>query len=220
MDWFYAQNGRQVGPVTLDALLAMLQGGHVQPGDLVWREGMADWQSAATMAELTPAIPSASASLNYFNPVAGPFGPPIYAGFWMRFAAAIIDGIVLGMAGSFINMAMGLELPILRHHGNSIPLAVFAILTVGFGSGMAVEWLYHALMETSRYQGSLGKMALGIVVTDMSGQRITFGRATGRYFGKIISKLTIYIGFMMAGWTEQKQALHDIMAGCLVMRKR
>jgi len=63
-------------------------------------------------------------------------------------------------------------------------------------------------------------MALGIVVTDLSGQRISFGRATGRHFSKIISKLTIYIGFMMAGWTEQKQALHDMMAGCLVMRRR
>jgi uncharacterized RDD family membrane protein YckC len=221
MDWFYAQNGRQAGPVTLEALLSMLHGGHVQPGDLVWREGMANWQPAATMPELAPAVPSAGASLNYFNPLAGPYGPPIYAGFWMRFAAAIIDGIILGMLSSIINMAMGLELPILRYHGNPFPIvALFEMLMMGSTFGMAVEWLYHALMESSRYQGSLGKMALGIVVTDMSGQRITFGRATGRYFGKIISKLTIYIGYMMAGWTDQKQALHDIMAGCLVIRKR
>jgi uncharacterized RDD family membrane protein YckC len=75
-------------------------------------------------------------------------------------------------------------------------------------------------MESSRYQASLGKMALGIVVTDLSGQRISFGRATGRHFAKIISKITIYIGYMMAGWTQQKQALHDMIAGCLVIRKR
>jgi len=220
MDWFYAQNGRQVGPVTLEALLSMLQGGHVHPGDLVWREGMADWQPAATMPELTAAVPSASASLNYFNPVVGPYGPSIYAGFWMRLAAALIDGIALWMVGYLINSGMGLELPILRHHANSPPMAVLEMLMMGSALGMVAEWLYHALMESSRYQGSLGKMALGIVVTDLSGQRITFGRATGRHFGKIISKLTIYIGYMMAGWTEQKQALHDIMAGCLVIRKR
>jgi uncharacterized RDD family membrane protein YckC len=138
----------------------------------------------------------------------------------MRLAAALIDGIALWMVGYLINSGMGLELPILRHHANSLPMAVLEMLMMGSALGMVAEWLYHALMESSRYQGSLGKMALGIVVTDLSGQRITFGRATGRHFGKIISKLTIYIGYMMAGWTEQKQALHDIMAGCLVIRKR
>jgi len=149
MDWFYAQNGRQLGPVTLEALLSMLQGGHVQPGDLVWREGMADWQPAATMPELTPSVPAASASLNYFNPVAGPYGPPIYAGFWMRFAAIFIDGIVLWMVGLLINSGMGLELPILRHHGNPLRMAVFEMLMMGSAMGMLVEWLYHALMESS-----------------------------------------------------------------------
>ncbi|MGD0769583.1 MAG: RDD family protein [Tepidisphaeraceae bacterium] len=221
MDWFYAQNGRQAGPVTLEALISMLQAGHLLPGDLVWREGMADWQPAATMPELAPSIPSATpASLSYFNPLAGPYGPPIYAGFWMRFAAILIDGIILWMAGLLINQGMGLELPILRHHGNSLQMALFEMFMLGSATGTVVEWLYHALMESSRYQASLGKMALGIVVTDLSGQRISFGRATGRHFAKIISKITIYIGYMMAGWTQQKQALHDMIAGCLVIRKR
>jgi uncharacterized RDD family membrane protein YckC len=220
MDWFYAQNGRQVGPVTLEALLSMLQGGHVQPGDLVWREGMADWQPAATMPELAPSLPAGSASLNYFNPVVGPYGPPIYAGFWMRFAAAIIDGILLWMVGFIIQTAMRLERPALARPGIPFQLVILEMLMMQSALGAVTAWLYHALMEASRYQGSLGKMALGIVVTDMSGQRITFGRATGRYFGKIISGLTLYIGYMMAGWTQQKQALHDIIAGCLVMRKR
>ena len=62
-------------------------------------------------------------------------------------------------------------------------------------------------------------MALGLLVTDRQGNRIGFGRATGRYFGKIISALILFIGFMMAGWTERKQALHDMMADTLVVRK-
>ncbi|MGA2442608.1 MAG: RDD family protein, partial [Tepidisphaeraceae bacterium] len=190
MDWFYAQNGRQAGPVTLEALISMLQAGHVLPGDLVWREGMPDWQPAATMPELAPSIPSATASLSYFNPLAGPYAPAIYAGFWMRFAAIFMDGIILWFVGLVINRGMGLELPILRHHGNSLQMALFEMLAMGSALGTVVEWLYHALMESSRYQGSLGKMALGIVVTDLSGQRISFGRATGRHFGKIISKIT------------------------------
>jgi uncharacterized RDD family membrane protein YckC len=63
-------------------------------------------------------------------------------------------------------------------------------------------------------------MALGLVVTDLDGQRISFGKASGRHFGKIISSLILCIGFIMAGFTERKQALHDIMAGTLVNIKR
>jgi len=83
---------------------------------------------------------------------------------------------------------------------------------------IAVVWLYFALMESSKYQGTLGKLALGIKVTDMEGNRICFGRATGRHFGKIISGMIIYIGYIMAGLTEKKQALHDMLASCLVIK--
>ena len=74
-------------------------------------------------------------------------------------------------------------------------------------------------MESSSKQATLGKLALGIVVTDLSGNRISFGRATGRYFGKIVSGMIMCIGYIMAGFTERKQALHDIMASCLVILK-
>jgi uncharacterized RDD family membrane protein YckC len=75
-------------------------------------------------------------------------------------------------------------------------------------------------MESSPQQATLGKMALGLKVTDLQGERLSFARATGRYFGKIVSSLILFVGFMMAGWTEKKQALHDIMAGTLVVKKR
>jgi uncharacterized RDD family membrane protein YckC len=73
-------------------------------------------------------------------------------------------------------------------------------------------------MESSAKQATVGKMALGIIVTDLDGRRIGFGRATGRYFAKILSALTLGIGFLMAGFTERKQALHDMVASCLVIR--
>jgi len=87
------------------------------------------------------------------------------------------------------------------------------ILTILIG-----EWLYFALMESMK-GATLGKMALGIIVTDMNGNKITFGRASGRYFAKIISSLTLGVGYIIAGFTQQKQALHDIIAGCLVINK-
>ena len=95
-------------------------------------------------------------------------------------------------------------------------IAGYMLLILGIA---AAGWLYHALMESSSQQGTLGKMALGIKVTDLNGNRITFGRATGRYFSKIISSLTMGVGYIMAGFTQQKQALHDIIAGCLVVNR-
>ena len=85
-------------------------------------------------------------------------------------------------------------------------------------ASIAVGWLYFALMESSKNQGTLGKMALSIKVTDGEGNPISFARASGRYFGKIISSMIMMIEYILAGLTEKKQALHDILAGCLVIR--
>jgi uncharacterized RDD family membrane protein YckC len=82
-----------------------------------------------------------------------------------------------------------------------------------------ISWLYFALMESSGSQGTLGKRLLGIRVTDLQGGRIGFGKATGRYFGKILSGMVFMVGFLMAGFTEKKQALHDMLAGTLVVRR-
>jgi len=219
MDWFYAQNNQQHGPVTAEALVSMLQQGHVQPADLVWREGMANWQPASTVPELGAATPAINPSLGYFNPALGSGAPPIYAGFWLRFAAWIIDWVLLTFVGVILNMAMGLERPMFGHHGAPFSPFTLGLLTMQSMMGWITGWLYYSLMETSKFQGTLGKMALGLIVTDLSGNPINFGRATGRFFGKILSSLVFAIGYMMAGWTQQKQALHDIMAGCLVLRK-
>ena len=82
-----------------------------------------------------------------------------------------------------------------------------------------LNWLYYAFLESSSWQGTLGKKALGLEVTDLQGRRISFARASGRFFGKFISVMILLIGFIMAGFTARKQALHDILAGCLVIRK-
>jgi uncharacterized RDD family membrane protein YckC len=83
---------------------------------------------------------------------------------------------------------------------------------------VVAKWLYYALME-SRKGATLGKMILNIKVTDMSGNQISFGRASGRYFGKILSALTFCIGYIIAGFSQQKQALHDMLAKTLVVNK-
>lgn len=147
-----------------------------------------------------------------------------YAGFWLRFVAWIIDRIVLQFTGSIITLpfatSMGIR-ELMRTHPSSpedfIPL--FENMRKFFLIILVLEWLYYALLESSAWQATLGKKALGLEVTDLIGARVSFGRATGRYFARYISFFTIGIGYIMAGFTAKKQALHDMIAGTLVIRK-
>ncbi len=152
--------------------------------------------------------------------------PVRYAGFWLRFVAVIIDVIALYIAQMIIMVPLMGVMGLTAFNAQSMSEAqqmgaigaIVGIAMVTFLFIIILQWLYFALMES--YNGAtLGKMALGLKVTDMEGNKISFLRATGRYFGKILSGLIIYIGFIMAGFTEKKQALHDIMANCLVVKK-
>jgi uncharacterized RDD family membrane protein YckC len=150
--------------------------------------------------------------------------PLAYAGFWLRLVAWIIDYIIINIALSFITlplMATGSLRGWMIHPPQSPEelAAFFSSVLKLFILALAFNWLYFALLESSAWQATIGKKTLGLEVTDLAGQRISFARATGRYFGKIISAMIFMVGFIMAGFTAQKQALHDMMAGTLVMRK-
>jgi uncharacterized RDD family membrane protein YckC len=155
-----------------------------------------------------------------------------YAGFWRRFVAYIIDKLILGILSTIVVLPVVLFIGLgafsmgARAHEDTDFPESFPILMAMVGAWMMLilliiiaEWLYFSVME-SKKGATLGKMAMNIQVTDMRGNSISFGRATGRYFGKILSGLTLCVGYMMAGWTQQKQALHDILAGSLVVIKR
>jgi uncharacterized RDD family membrane protein YckC len=141
-----------------------------------------------------------------------------YAGFWRRFLALVIDSLlltavfwVLSMVVPFVeskSLTTGAEG--LDFNMNLTPIGT--IITVG-GS-----WLYFALLESSARGATLGKMALSMRVTDLQGQRISFLRATGRYFAKILSGMIMAIGYIMAAFTAKKQALHDMLAATLVVK--
>ena len=143
-----------------------------------------------------------------------------YAGFWRRAAAFSLDGFLLGIIQAIINIVMIAAIGAASvAGGESDDAATFAIVGVVGLVTFVGMWLYFALMESSAKQATLGKMMVGIVVTDTDGNRVSFGKASGRYFGKIVSSILLMIGYLLAAFTERKQALHDIMAGCLVIRK-
>jgi len=152
-----------------------------------------------------------------------------YAGFWVRFLAFLIDNAVMGIGFVLILIPLifltGLGGFIGEIHPNEDMndvgiFMLFGLLFLAATVSLLLTWLYHALMESSEWQATLGKKVLGLVVTDMAGRRVSFGRATGRHFAKIITNMVpAFIGYIMAGFTERKQALHDMIAGCLVLRR-
>ena len=152
-----------------------------------------------------------------------------YAGFWWRFLAYLIDQIVISFAaGIFIVPIVGifgLSIYSLAESGQNLEQSpvfwgsVISFYIVIFTISLLINWLYFAIMESSRHQGTLGKLLLRIKVTDYSYQRVSFGRATGRLFGKYVSSFILLIGYIMAGFTAKKQALHDIIASCYVIRE-
>lgn len=132
----------------------------------------------------------------------------MYAGFWRRVAAALIDGILVSAVAFVAGMIWG---PAVGDSSGSILLLQLIIL-VGY-------YVYFAAMESSSYQATVGKIALGIQVTDLNGNRVSFGRALGRNVAKILSSLILLIGYIMAAFTERKQGLHDMIAGTLVVKR-
>ena len=230
--WYYARNGERIGPVALDGLRAMASSGALKPQDLVWHESMTQWSPAGNISDLfsapnqpPQAAPYVAVPLGYAGPAPiNYYTPPqqsvIYAGFWLRFVAIILDTILLAIVNGTIGFIFGFALGYMMAHAGSTQADIRSTAAVtGNILGVTLVWLYNAFMESSTAQGSLGKMALGLKVTDMAGQRISFARATGRHFGQFLSGLILMIGFLMAGFTEKKQALHDLMANCLVVKK-
>lgn len=147
----------------------------------------------------------------------------IYSGFWIRLAALLIDSFVMYIANALIMagvffMPLGDSSSVMERMAN--PSNVMLMMAIMYTSMLVINWLYYALMESSKNRGTLGKMAVGIVVVNENGERISFGKATGRYFGKILSGLILGIGFIMAAFDQRKRALHDRLAKTLVINRR
>lgn len=130
-----------------------------------------------------------------------------YASFGKRFLAALLDGVILTIINILVGFVLGL---VLGKAGTQVASLV----------GILIAWAYYAYQESSDKQSTIGKQAMGIVVTDLEGKRIDLIKATIRHFSKIISTLILLIGYIMAAFTEKKQALHDMIAGTLVVEKR
>ncbi|MGK7396218.1 MAG: RDD family protein [Candidatus Cyclobacteriaceae bacterium M3_2C_046] len=153
-----------------------------------------------------------------------------YAGFFIRFIAFIIDNIILGVVYFIVITpiigvlglgvsASGANLDNMDEAGAMALMGTIMGASMGiYLISMVVGWIYFAAMESSSKQATLGKMVVGIKVTGMNGEQLSFGKATIRYIGKVISGMIMLIGYIIAAFTEKKQALHDFIASTVVIK--
>ncbi len=235
--WYYADaNGQRQGPFSAEELESHVHHARLGATSLVWRDGLPDWQPLSTLATeldlvLDTPVPAA-ADAPYAPPAADlapspPVvlaGPVVQAGFWKRVAAYFIDYVVLMVANYALMIPIGILMAIFGGVGASMDSGAgsavsILVMVIGYLLILAINIMYPAWMHASRHQATLGKMAVGIKVVRVDGERISLARAIGRIFATILSSLTLGIGFIMAAFTQRKQALHDMVCDTLVVDK-
>ena len=241
MEVWIGRDGERHGPYKEGDVRQWLRSGQGSRDDLAGYEGLADWQPLSVLfPDAVASAPPAAAPTSADSPPA--YSAPLpqtttaaledYAGFWKRVAAYILDAIILYIPSMLIEKMLGgaaakatLEQAVVN--GASDPQLIlaaqhqyYATMWPAILAGVVIAWLYFALCESSAWQATVGKLALGIRVTDMHGNRITLPRALGRYPAKILSFMILFIGVLMVAWTQRKQGLHDLICGTLVLNGR
>jgi uncharacterized RDD family membrane protein YckC len=218
MQWYYADQGQQKGPVEEAALIDLVNGGVVRDDTLVWHEGLPNWQTYGAvrgMRMAAAAAPAQGAAGYAAAPAYVPHNyaaaaPGVrYAGFWIRFLARVIDGIILNVALLVVRIPLGIST--FGTMGTRNPAALMAAM------GAVVIATLVSVVVAAGYEiyfvsakgATLGKMALGLKVVRADGAPISMGLAAGRYFAQWLSAMILLIGYIMAGFDDQKRALHD-----------
>jgi uncharacterized RDD family membrane protein YckC len=185
-------------------------------------EAAAFCPSCGAATALAPGPPAVGAGLPFSAPDPAASATRPYGGFWRRFWAYALDGIILNVVGLPLGILLGVPWASLNMDSDRFAAEWFAAYLGGLMMfaflGLLLSWLYAALLHSSARQATLGQMALGLKVTDLHGRRLSFARATGRFFATTITNLTFLIGYVIAAFTARKQTLHDMIAGTLVVR--
>jgi uncharacterized RDD family membrane protein YckC len=258
MDWFYAQNGEQKGPVSEFDLRRLAGTGVVSQETLVWRSGMSQWEPYRTAAPPAPPPVSYpvtptqtplrfcnSCGLKFAATDLAVFGEATicascqpayvqrlrqgmtyaaapafrYGGFWIRVVATIIDGVVLQVVQFVILASFGLTAFYGAGNGTPDPDAQVALVGLVFLIVLALHFCYFVIFW-SRTGATLGYMALGLKLVRPDGSPVSVGQAIGRWFSYALSVMILGFGLFMAGWDDQKRALHDRICETRVIRTR
>ncbi len=231
MNWHYAHNGQQQGPVSDAELAQLVQSGTLKTDSLIWAEGMADWQPVSAAAPHLAAgtgSPMANKETAVQQMREGVYGAAAggveYAGFWIRFGAWMIDYVIIsivsivlltvgGISAGLSGMMEGLEA------GDEPDPAIIIGVLVFYGILILFVFCYKVFM-VGKWGATVGKMAVGIKIVTADGGKVSYLRATGRLFAEILSGMILYIGYILAGFDEEKRSLHDHICATRVIMKR
>jgi uncharacterized RDD family membrane protein YckC len=228
------RDGDRIGPFAEEEILRGYESGALRGSDVLWAEGLREGATVEeTFSQLRKTILTSSQELALAHirppadPAASPYAPPgarvadvaeqlaspsVYAGFWARFAAAMLDGVVVGLLAGFVGFGLGFL-------GGLVGFGETGISFLGGILGLVIGWFYFALTESGPRRASPGKRALRLQVVTADGEaRISFLRATGRWAGRYLSLLPLLAGYLMQPFTARKQALHDLVAGTVVLQ--
>ncbi len=230
--WHYLdRSGQQQGPVDAERIGALLAAGELSNSSLLWREGLPEWLAISSLqAELglPPAQAWPPASANAYAPPRANLredegepveGEVVPGGFLRRWAALFIDQIVISMGyyAVFFALLIGFGAVGAGLGSEGLENAMLGVTLIAYPIYFLMAGAYFAGFESSASQATPGKLLLGIKVCDAQGRRLSVGHALGRWVAAALSYLTLFIGFLMAAFTERKQALHDMVSSTQVV---
>ncbi len=163
--------------------------------------------------------PRASPPSHSAEPPGQPIASPEYAGFWLRVWAGSIDVALEALVALVITVIVDFVMRLTTPKFGLSPITARYVTGIAFIFLLTIgSWLYCAFSESSRWRATLGKRIVGLQVLTSGGTQLSFGQATVRHFMKFLSLFTASVGFMMAGWTRRRQALHDMPSDCIVVK--
>lgn len=226
MEWYYALNNEQKGPVSREELADKFRSGVLDKDTLLFRAGMSDWQRAETVwTELgldslqsgfvrqdgeTAAVAATShghASRKF-----------VYGGFWIRLVGSFIDGIIINIGSFVLGFIIGLGLIAVQIDPvdpDEMMIVNIIIQLVSFAGSLA-----YMVFFMGRYGATPGMMALGLKIIVAGGGKVSYARAAGRYFASILSGIILGIGYLMIAFDDKKRSLHDRICDTRIIKER
>lgn len=249
MYWYYQEGFRQVGPVTEDEFRSLVEKGAIRTDTLVWNDSLANWQPFGELSGRRQDIPAPGTVCSvcrrsfpadqvvrfrdswicfeckpaYFQQLReGAALPGImnYAGFWPRFLAKLIDGLIIWfvdmglLLGAGMVLGMAGQADILQGSDDQAALLMLLVYPLLFGISIG-----YSVWFLGKYGATPGKMALGLIIVTSDGERISYMKAFIRFFAEMLSAIACYIGYLMVAFDEERKALHDILCDTRVVRK-
>ena len=235
MPWYYANNNHRLGPVSDSEFARLAREKIIVDDTLVWRHGMPDWKTYAEVVASLP--PPELTSLPEENGESAPAAEPVqptpaaaaavealvprlvYAGFWMRVCAKLIDIFIINVMVIGVAKMMGLwqEPPEIESFDQFLQFAkgINVLGRIAFFVTLVYQWIF-----LWRFSATPGKLLLGLKVVRADGSKLSHGRIIGRFFAEMLNQFTLFIGYLVVAFDDEKRAMHDLICDTRVIYKR